>query len=481
MKTSFAGSEEVSETDLLKSSEASETAQLKSEKLNASELNPTVNVKPESKCETKPESKCETKPVQASPAEAKPSDNLAKQPTPKVLVEKLAVIGSGLSAYSSLIAACSLQTTPLMITGPTLGGTLASPEPLKYWPGAAPNAKFSDLAAALHVQSANLGAKFMFESVKSINTNVQPYVITTNLDKQITASAIIIATGLTPKTLNLKDEVSLLGRSVFTSAATINGPHKDAAIVGNDSLAINEALALSKMVSQVTLICTTSQLSCPPDLALKLSQTTNIHVERDVTIDAYVTDKSTGGPFLYGLSFKRSNKVFTINVTVIVLALGSEPKVDLLPPEAKTPEGFVKTSFTNPNLKGIFAAGSILESTPNQLIMLSASGFTAANAAVHYLSAAANPPAAPVKPETKLAEAEAKAPASALTTKAKPDGLAKATEPTSAVSNTTKQVSTPSAPSKAKITSPSSPLQRFSSTDGRPSKQTNKSPSKPKS
>ncbi len=138
----------------------------------------------------------------------------------------------------------------------------------------------------------------MYDSVQSIDTTVYPYIITTKSGSLLSASAVIVAIGLTSKTLNLSGEASLLGRSVFTSAASINGPHKDAAIVGTDSFAVAEALALSKMVSQVTLICSAPQLACPPSLVSQLSQVTNIRVECNVTVSAYLTDEFDGGLLL---------------------------------------------------------------------------------------------------------------------------------------------------------------------------------------
>ncbi|MFP3019068.1 MAG: FAD-dependent oxidoreductase [Candidatus Hodgkinia cicadicola] len=422
------------------------------------------------------EVKLETSPSTAA-VECKTSQPVAlKTPQPVVLrrSERFVIIGSGLSAYSASFTICSAATPPLIITGPTLGGTLASLGSIDYWPGAAPNAKSSDLAAALHVQAARLGTRFMFDSVVSIDTTTQPYTISTKRSGLLSASAIIIATGLTPKTLNLKDEVSLLGRSVFSSAASINGPHKDAAVVGNDSAAINEALALSTMVSQVTLVCGASQLSCPPSLVSKLSQTTNIRVECNAEVSSYATNESDGGLLLWGLTLKRSNEVFTINATVTVLALGSEPKVDLLPPEAKTADGCVKTNFTNPNLKGIFAAGSIVESTPNQLIMLSASGFTAATNALRYLSSAessaastevAQPAEVPAEDKTKLAEAETIATASVPTSQAKADVTSK---PASAGKTPSAEASSPT------ITTNAPPIAAL------PSNQSAPSPAKPK-
>ncbi|MGP1916351.1 MAG: NAD(P)/FAD-dependent oxidoreductase, partial [Candidatus Hodgkinia cicadicola] len=309
------------------------------------------------------------KPIQMSSPTVEVSKSVVP-PVPQPSFERLVVLGSGLAGCSAAVGVCSHGTPPLLITGPILGGTLASPGNIDFWPGAAPDAKSSDLAAALHAQAVRLGTKFMFDSVQSIDTNVYPYIITTKQGGLLSASAIIVATGLTPKTLNLKDEVSLLGRSIFTSAATINGPHKHAAVVGDNCAAVNEALALSTIASHVTLICGALQFSCPPSLVLKLSQTSNIRVEFNASVSSYATEVSDGGPLLRGLTIKRSNETFTIIASIAVLALGSEPKVDLLPSEAKTAEGFIKQNFTSSNLKGIFAAGSIVESVPDQQIML---------------------------------------------------------------------------------------------------------------
>ncbi|MGP1914775.1 MAG: NAD(P)/FAD-dependent oxidoreductase, partial [Candidatus Hodgkinia cicadicola] len=386
-------------------------------------------------------------------------------PQPVVRSERLAIIGSGLSAYSATIFACSAGTSPLLITGPVLGGALASPGTIEYWPGAAPNAKSSDLAAALHAQAARLGTKFMYDSVQSIDMSVQPYLIKTKLGGLLFASAVIVATGLSPKTLNLKDEVSLLGRSILTSAATVNGPHRGAAVVGNDCAAINEALVLSAKASKVTLVCGAPQLSCPPSLATKLSQTANIRVEYNATVSSYAIDESDGGPLLRGLTLKRSNEVFSIGATVVVLALGFEPKVDLLPAEAKTAEGFVKSDFSTSGLKGIFAAGTIVESTSNLQIMISASGFTAATSAIRYLSSVeasaaskevVQPAAVPAEDKTKLAEASTIATASVPTSEAKADTTSK---PTSASETPSAEASSETKVAAAPLIAPTSVTQ----------------------
>ncbi len=156
MKTSFAETEGITETELLESEVPNEADLLESEVLGPSEGKSTSNeetqlaaggehktstfggehktspVEGELKPQTKPvegELKPQTKPVEG---ELKPQTKPVEGAKPKALVEKLAIIGSGLAGYSALLAACSEQTTPLLITGPTLGGTLASAGSLEY-------------------------------------------------------------------------------------------------------------------------------------------------------------------------------------------------------------------------------------------------------------------------------------------------------------------------------------------------------------
>ncbi|MFP3037605.1 MAG: NAD(P)/FAD-dependent oxidoreductase [Candidatus Hodgkinia cicadicola] len=309
-----------------------------------------------------------------------------QQSLPTTVTETLVVVGSGLAGYSAAIAACAYSRPPLLITGPSLGGRLTDAEPLDYWPGAAPDAKGSALATSLHAQAARLGVRFINDTVKSINTEAKPYVISTECNGFVVASAVIVATGLSPKLLGLNDESLLIGRSVFTSSAVMGGPHKDVAVVGNGSLAIAEALELSTMVAQVTVVCDAPSFTCSPALFAKLADVTNVKVACGASVLSYITDESEGGPLLWQLSCKGpSEAVFTVDATAVVLAVGYEPKVDLLPSEVKTADGYVKANADA--LEGIFCAGSIVEATSDQAIMIAASGYEAARRAECYLAA----------------------------------------------------------------------------------------------
>ncbi|MFP3038996.1 MAG: NAD(P)/FAD-dependent oxidoreductase, partial [Candidatus Hodgkinia cicadicola] len=276
-------------------------------------------------------------------------------------VEKVAIIGSGIAGYSASHPVCANHISPLMLTGVVVGGHLTKPKSLKFWPGAQPNMLSTELATSLNEQALRLGVRFLYDSVQSIDFNVQPYTIVTSQGKVIFAETIIIATGLEPKTLNLPNESELLDRNVFTSAASIKTPHKDAAVIGNDESAVEEALTLSTTIPQVTLLCSSPQLTCPPSQLLTLTKTANIRMEYNVKVTSYLTDKTDNGLVLRGVTYEQSSKTISLDVTAIVLAQGSKPKVDLFPDSAKTTSGFIKTSFDDPSLKGIFPAGSIVE------------------------------------------------------------------------------------------------------------------------
>ncbi|MGP1917718.1 MAG: hypothetical protein ACTS45_01850, partial [Candidatus Hodgkinia cicadicola] len=81
----------------------------------------TLTTSPEVKPITSPTAEAEVKTPQPVASEAK-----TPQPVDSRRLERLVVVGSGLSAYSASLYATSAATPPLMITGPTLGGALAS-------------------------------------------------------------------------------------------------------------------------------------------------------------------------------------------------------------------------------------------------------------------------------------------------------------------------------------------------------------------
>ncbi|MFP3037661.1 MAG: NAD(P)/FAD-dependent oxidoreductase [Candidatus Hodgkinia cicadicola] len=312
----------------------------------------------------------------------------AREHVERQLAERMAkrviVIGSGLAGYSAAIAACS-YASPIMITGDAFGGSLANAKPLEYWPGAVQGAKHSDLAASLHDQAARLGVKLIHDTAESIDISAKPYVVSLKGQEPIKAEAIIIATGLAPKTLGLSEESELLGRSVFTKSAVMGGPHKDVAVVGDGERAVDEALVLSKMANQVTIVCSANKLTCSSHTLTRLAQTANITVEYETSVIAYVTDDSEGGPLLWQLLCRCPAGVSVVDATAVVLAVGCGPKADLLPSAALTSEGYVKANIDGPSLEGIFGAGSVVEGVIDQAIMIAASAYVAAHAAIGYL------------------------------------------------------------------------------------------------
>ncbi|MFP3037586.1 MAG: NAD(P)/FAD-dependent oxidoreductase [Candidatus Hodgkinia cicadicola] len=315
--------------------------------------------------------------------------------------KRVVIVGSGLAGYSAAIAACA-YSLPIMITGDAFGGALASAKPLNYWPGAVQGAKHSDLAASLHDQATRLGVKLIHDTAESIDTSAKPYVISFKVRESIKADAIIIATGLAPKTLGLSEETELIGRSVFTSSAVMGGPHKDVAVVGNDERAADEAIALSKMANRVTIVCSANKLSCSSHTLTRLTQITNITVEYETAVLSYVTDDSECGPLLWQLLCRCPAGVSVVDATAVVLSVGCGPKVDhLLPTSALTAEGYIKANITEPALEGIFGAGSAVEGVIDQAIMIAASAYVAAHAAIVYLDSNQLPESSRIIPFTE--------------------------------------------------------------------------------
>ena len=87
---------------------------------------------------------------------------------------------------------------------------------------------------------------------------------------------------------------------------------------------------------------------------------------------------------------RNSGEESTVNVTGIFVAIGNDPRVDLVKDQLDklTAEGTIavdgRTSKTS--LPGVFAAGDVIDSTYRQAITAAGSGCAAAQDVEHYLA-----------------------------------------------------------------------------------------------
>jgi thioredoxin reductase (NADPH) len=165
------------------------------------------------------------------------------------------VIGAGPAGLeaAAAVATAGLSCAAIDRMGP--GGQLMNLGILSGVTGLEPGATGPDLLGQLADRTMTAGAEIAIDDVSAVARDGGVFVIEA-LDGRYEASAVIIATGLTPGTTGLADEQRFEGRGL-SHCAHCDAPlyaGQPVAVAGADAWAVEEALELAEHASQVTLV-----------------------------------------------------------------------------------------------------------------------------------------------------------------------------------------------------------------------------------
>src|SRR5208282_6411906 len=111
-------------------------------------------------------------------------------------------------------------------------------------------------------QAQRLGARMIQEDVVGVRFDRHPFEIDTSAGAKVSALSVIIATGATPRRLNIPSETRLQGKGV-SNCAVCDGfffKGKKVAVIGGGDTAMEEATFLSNLASSVQVIHRGSEL-----------------------------------------------------------------------------------------------------------------------------------------------------------------------------------------------------------------------------
>ncbi|MDQ0848389.1 thioredoxin reductase (NADPH) [Arthrobacter sp. B3I9] len=304
-------------------------------------------------------------------------------------VRDVIIVGSGPAGYTAAVYTARANLKPLLLAGSvTAGGELMNTTDVENYPGFPDGIMGPDLMENFEKQAARFGTEIQFEDVTDLNLDGDIKTVTIGTGENFRARSIILSTGSAYRELGLPNEKRLSGHGV-SWCATCDGfffKDQDIAVIGGGDSAMEEALFLTKFAKTVTVVHRRDTLRASKimaDRALahdKIKFVWNSGVE-----DVLGQDKVTG--------LKLKNLVdgteTELAVTGVFVAIGNDPRTDLVKGKLDlTPEGTIavegRTSKTS--LKGVFAAGDVIDPTYRQAITASGSGCVAALDVEHYLA-----------------------------------------------------------------------------------------------
>ena len=322
------------------------------------------------------------KPLETKSIENKETKNDASSEHAKVLI-----IGSGPAGYTAAIYAARANLSPVLYEGLQPGGQLTTTTEVDNFPGYPQGITGPEMMEDLKKQAERFGTDVRFGMATAADLSKQPYSITIDGEKIITADALIIATGATAKYLGLESEEKFKGQGV-SACATCDGffyKGQDVAVVGGGDTACEEATYLAGICKKVYLIVRKPYLRASKAMQDRVAATKNIEVLFEHNTKEIVGGMSgVNGVIL--TNTKGEDK--KIDVTGYFVAIGHQPNSDIFKGFIDMDEiGYINTVLgtSKTNLPGVFACGDVQDKHYRQAITAAGSGCMAALDAERYL------------------------------------------------------------------------------------------------
>ncbi|MDE0249561.1 MAG: thioredoxin-disulfide reductase [Gammaproteobacteria bacterium] len=306
---------------------------------------------------------------------------------------RLLILGSGPAGYTAGVYAARANLNPVIITGLEQGGQLTTTTDVDNWPGDVEGLQGPELMDRMLKHVERYETEVIFDHIRTANLAERPFLLTGDAHTY-TCDALIIATGASAKYLGLPSEQRYKGRGV-SACATCDGffyKGKSVAVIGGGNTAVEEALYLSNIASEVLLIHRRDALRSEKILQQQLfekQKTGNVIIKWNHVLDEVLGDDAG----VTGIRIKSTVQDCTqkIDLSGVFIAVGHTPNTEIFKNQLDMEGGYIKVrsglngDATATNIPGIFAAGDVIDHVYRQAVTSAGSGCMAALDAEKYL------------------------------------------------------------------------------------------------
>ena len=305
---------------------------------------------------------------------------------------KLIILGSGPAGYTAAIYAARANLDPVIITGIQQGGQLTTTTDVDNWPGDPHGLQGPDLMVRMQEHAEKFDTKIIFDHIESVDLSKKPFLLKGS--NKFTCDALIISTGASAQYLGLASEEAFMGKGV-SACATCDGffyRGKKVAVLGGGNTAVEEALYLSNICSEVTLVHRRDTLRSEKilrDKLLERAENGNIKILWNHTLEEICGDES--GVTSLSLKSTIDDSIVNHEVSGVFIAIGHKPNTDIFKDQLDMKNGYITVNggldgnATGVSIDGVFASGDVADHVYRQAITSAGSGCMAALDAEKYL------------------------------------------------------------------------------------------------
>jgi thioredoxin reductase (NADPH) len=306
---------------------------------------------------------------------------------------RLLILGSGPAGYTAAIYAARANLNPVLVTGLEQGGQLTTTTDVDNWPGDDEGVQGPELMERMRKHAERFNTEIVFDHINKAELGAKPIKLTGD-SGAYTCEALIIATGASAKYLGLDSEEAFKGKGV-SACATCDGffyRGQPVAVIGGGNTAVEEALYLSNIASEVTVVHRRDKFRCEAILADQLAEKEkngNVNVVWNHTLDEVLGDDSG----VTGVRLKSMEDGKTVDKPVmgVFIAIGHKPNTDIFDGQLEMNNGYIvvksgiQGNATATSVPGVFAAGDVSDHIYRQAVTSAGTGCMAALDAERYL------------------------------------------------------------------------------------------------
>ena len=306
---------------------------------------------------------------------------------------RLLILGSGPAGYTAAVYAARANLKPVLVTGMQQGGQLMTTTEVDNWPGDDAGVMGPQLMERMQKHAERFDTEIIFDHIHSVDLQNRPFTLTGD-SGTYTCDALIIATGASAMYLGLESEEKFKGRGV-SACATCDGffyRNQKVAVIGGGNTAVEEALYLSNIASEVYLVHRRDSLRSEKILQTHLFEKAaqgKVKLLWNNTLDEVLGDKSG----VTGMRVKnvQTGEIQDIDLMGIFVAIGHKPNTDIFGDQLAMENGYIKVqsgthgNATQTSVEGVFAAGDVMDHVYRQAITSAGTGCMAALDAEKYL------------------------------------------------------------------------------------------------
>lgn len=303
-------------------------------------------------------------------------------------MEKVIIVGAGPAGWTAAVYTARANLQPLLIEGPQPGGQLTTTTDVENYPGFPDAINGTELMLNMRRQAERFGARIRSGEVTGCDFNPAGLQLRTDDGQDLTARAIIIATGASAIYMGLESETRLIGRGVSACATCDGALYRDVpvAVVGGGDSAMEEALFLTRFAARVTVIHRRDQFRASQIMADRVKQ----HPKIDIVWDSVVDEVLDGGRNeVTGLRLKnvKTGALSELEAAGLFVAIGHTPNTAAFKGQLDMDEkGYIKAVNTRTNVEGVFAAGDVTDHVYRQAVTAAGSGCMAALEVERFLA-----------------------------------------------------------------------------------------------